>query len=61
MPLHEIEAGRLPEVSKDTKLYVYCRSGSRSFQAKQLLDDAGFTNVVDLGGLRDVQMMGGKL
>lgn len=30
---------------------VYCRSGNRSGQAVALMRDAGFTNVVDLGGL----------
>jgi phage shock protein E len=32
---------------------VYCRSGNRSGQAVAMMKDAGFTNVVDLGGLEE--------
>lgn len=59
--LQVLQAGRLPEIPKDTKVYVYCQSGNRSSQTTKILTDAGFTNVVDLGGLRDVQASGGKL
>ncbi len=58
--LQQIEAGEMPSVSKDKKVYVYCRSGNRSAQAKGLLNDAGYSNVVDLGGVNDVMAMGGK-
>lgn len=53
--------GEFPDTAKDTQLYVYCRSGNRSAQATSLLKDAGFTNVTDLGGLADVQAIGGQL
>lgn len=59
--LQDMQAGRLPEVPKTTKIYVYCQSGNRSSQAARLLSNAGFTNVTDLGGLQDVQKIGGKL
>lgn len=59
--LQDMQAGEFPDVAKDTKLYVYCRSGNRSAQATSLLSDAGYTNVVDLGGLQDVQASGGVL
>lgn len=59
--LQDMQAGKLPDAPKDTKVYVYCQSGSRSSQATKLLSDAGFTNVVDLGGLQDVQANGGTL
>lgn len=58
-PVEDMEAGKLPDVPKDTKLYVYCRSGNRSSQAAAILKDAGYTNIVDLGGLPDVQEIGG--
>ncbi len=61
LPLQTIQAGTYPDVKKDTKLYVYCRSGNRSGQATDLLKKAGFTNITDLGGLSDVQAMGGTL
>ena len=35
----------------DAQYFVYCRSGNRSAQAVQLMKDAGFTNVTDLGSL----------
>lgn len=60
-PLQDIEDGKLPDISKDSKIYLYCRSGNRSSQAKALLEKAGYTSVVDLGGLADVQRIGGNL
>lgn len=60
-PLQDIEAGKLPDIGKDSKIYLYCRSGNRSSQAKALLEKAGYTSVVDLGGLADVQRIGGNL
>ena len=40
---------------KDTKIYVYCRSGNRSATAKNNLLKMGFTNVEDLGGIHQWQ------
>lgn len=60
-PLLDMQASKLPNISKTTKIYVYCKSGNRSSQAARLLTDAGFSNVTDLGGLQDVQKIGGKL
>lgn len=61
LSLQDMQSGALPEVSKDTKIYVHCRTGNRSAQAAALLRNAGFTNVTDLGGLSDVEAIGGKL
>ena len=44
--------GVYPQVSHDTPLQVYCRSGGRSALAKQLLQQAGYTQVEDLGAYR---------
>lgn len=41
----------LPTLDPDAQYVVYCRSGNRSAQAVQLMKDAGFTNVTDLGSL----------
>lgn len=60
-PVEMIATGKMPDVAKDVKIYVYCESGSRSAQASGLLKNAGYTNVVDLGGLAHVEAMGGKL
>lgn len=40
---------KLPE-NKDTKILVYCRSGSMSRQAAYDLQQMGYTNVVELAG-----------
>lgn len=39
------------DVEKDTPLIVYCRSGSRSLEAMNMLMEAGFTNVYNLGSI----------
>ena len=41
----------LEEIDPDTPLYVYCRSGGRSFKAATVLRGVGVTNVTDLGGI----------
>lgn len=61
LALQDIQRGVLPNVDKNTTVYVYCRSGNRSAQAKRLLEKAGFTKVQDLGGLQDVQRLGASL
>ena len=55
-----LEAGKLPSDPTTTKLYVYCRSGNRSATAASILEKAGY-QVVDLGGLPNVQALGGTL
>lgn len=59
--IQRLQNGETPNVDKSAKIYLYCRSGSRSQQAKQLLESAGFVNVKSIGGLQDVQSMGGVL
>ena len=44
-------AAQLPTLDPNVAYGVYCRSGNRSGQAVALMNEAGFTNVVDLGGL----------
>lgn len=44
-------AARLAEVPKDEPVVVYCRSGNRSATAVQMLKEAGYTTVYDLGGV----------
>lgn len=36
---------------KDASIYVYCRSGKRSGIAKKTLDNLGYTQVVNVGGI----------
>lgn len=40
---------------------LYCRSGNRSSQAAQLMVDAGFTDVYDMGAFADWQAAGGEV
>ena len=61
LDVEDIIAGKLPDAAKDAQLYVYCRSGNRSAQAVSLLKQAGFTNITTLGGLADVESIGGTL
>ena len=54
---HTEIAERIAEVTtdKDAALYLYCRSGRRSGLAMAELEAAGFTNVHNIGGLKDAQ------
>lgn len=40
---------------KNQVIYLYCRSGNRSGKAKKMLDEAGYLQVVNLGGLEEAQ------
>lgn len=60
-PLQVMQAGQLPNVAKDTKLYIHCQSGNRSAQAATILRQNGYTNVIDLGGLAEVRASGGEM
>lgn len=60
-PISDLEDGKLPDLAKDTKIYVHCLKGIRSAQATKILRDAGFTNVYDMGGVEHVQAIGGVL
>ncbi|MCU0498724.1 MAG: rhodanese-like domain-containing protein [Anaerolineae bacterium] len=42
---------RLSEIPHDQPVVIYCRSGNRSAQAAQLLIDAGYTQIYDMGGI----------
>lgn len=36
---------------KDKEIILYCQSGNRSSQAKEKLEELGYTNVYDLGAM----------
>ena len=61
IPYEEI-AARINEVTedKDAPIYVYCRSGRRSGIARETLMAEGFTNVTNIGGLKDAQAKSGE-
>lgn len=43
----------LPKLNKAVNYVLYCRSGNRSSQAKKMMEEAGFENVLDLGGVEE--------
>ena len=49
IPPSELMAGsqQLKDVPKDTELVLYCISGSRSNMSSQILQQQGFTNVIN--------------
>ncbi len=49
----ETIADRLNEIPQGQTLVLYCRSGNRSAQAAQILAEAGYTDIHDLGGIND--------
>lgn len=54
LPLAELQSGSLPNVDKDSPIAVYCRSGNRSAQATDLLRDAGFSDITDIGAFNSL-------
>ncbi len=44
-------AAAIPSLDPDAEYFVYCRSGNRSGQAIALMEQAGFTNLTNLGSL----------
>ena len=55
IPLSEIERDiENYEISKDEEILLYCRSGNRSGRAKVILDELGYTNVTNIGGIASV-------
>lgn len=54
IPLADL-ASRIGDLgAKDGAIVVYCASGSRSVQAAKLLRRAGFSKVLNAGGLADM-------
>lgn len=51
IPLHAIDQISSVVKNKETPLYVYCRSGSRSGQAESLLQRMGYSRAVNIGGI----------
>jgi phage shock protein E len=56
--LNDIMNGVLPDCEKDEKIILCCISGGRSGRAKDILESAGFTNIENGGGVRDMRARG---
>jgi rhodanese-related sulfurtransferase len=59
--LARLQNGELPSYDKDERIYVYCKAGGRAEQAKTILEENGFTNVINIGGLSDWEDSGGEV
>ena len=55
IPLSELDKNLHLFGDKDMKIIVYCRTGNRSGQAKKILNNNGFQNVINGGGLSDMK------
>ena len=47
-------------ISKDEKIYLYCRSGNRSGKATKILIDLGYKDVTNLGSIQSASEKLGK-
>lgn len=56
-PLEDLATADLPE-DKEQPIYVHCRLGIKSKEAKAVLEEKGYTNVVDLGSIDDMVARG---
>ena len=55
IPLSEIKENiENYAISKDEEILLYCRSGNRSGRAKVILDELGYTDVTNIGGIASV-------
>lgn len=55
-----LQHGELPDINKDSQIYLYCVSGGRAGRVKTALLNFGFKHVGNVGGLRDWLAAGGK-
>ena len=46
-------SGNLSQLNKEMPVFLYCRSGNRSMQAAQILEEAGFQMIINIGGIND--------
>ncbi len=59
--LQAMQSGSLPSGDKSRPVYLYCHSGARASAAARLMRLAGFTNVINLGGLSAWKRLGGAV
>ncbi len=60
-PVERIEAGEVPSIDKDKKVYTYCKAGGRATKAAKILKIKGYKDPVSIGGLVDWQAAGGSV
>lgn len=56
IPLKQLDQ-RISEVTQDKNdtLHLYCNTGNQSGKAEKLLQDMGYKNAINEGGLKDVK------
>ncbi len=59
--LNRLRVGELPDLTKNTQIALYCRTGIRAGEALQILQENGFTKSRNAGGLADLQAQGKKI
>lgn len=59
--LSRLEKEELPDIPKNQKIYIYCRTGQRAEVAKKILEQNGYQDLVNLGGLKDWESFGGEV
>jgi len=47
--------GKFPYIDKVAEVSLYCESGNRSMMAKNMLENAGFNKVIDLGSIDNLK------
>jgi phage shock protein E len=58
LPLDRVEAEITELVAdKNTKVYLYCRSGNRSGKAKAILDSLGYSTAINAGGITQASQL----
>ena len=56
LPLAELESKTVNKIpDKNTPIYIYCRSGRRAGTAIEKLKAMGYTDLHNLGGLKDAR------
>jgi len=62
IPHHDIEEGVASlKIDQGATIYLYCRSGNRSGKAQKRLEAAGYTRVINVGGLEDAKSFSRQL
>ena len=53
LPLSEMEDAEAYLEDKSAPIFIHCRSGVRSAQATLMLENMGYTTLMDIGGILD--------
>lgn len=57
IPLSALQHNKVPDIDTKEHIYLYCRSGNRSQVALQILQQKGFENVTNIGGLAEISSL----